>query len=89
MVIGIIGYTQGVSAVSRPAVNANRNALAMPLLAASANVAACAVADAQQRQRRGPPRRRYLAAAHEASAASATSRFSSTLRSPRSKPSLT
>ncbi len=43
MVIGIIGYTQGVRAVSNPAVSANRNALPIPLPAASAKLLAWAV----------------------------------------------
>jgi hypothetical protein len=43
MVMGIIGYTQGVRAVSNPAVSANRNALPIPLPAASAKLLAWAV----------------------------------------------
>jgi hypothetical protein len=44
MVMGIIGYTQGVSDVRKPAVNANRKALTTPRPAASENASAWAVA---------------------------------------------
>ena len=46
MVMGIIGYTQGVSAVSRPAVRANRKALPAPREAAAEKLSARAGAAA-------------------------------------------
>jgi hypothetical protein len=42
MVMGIIGYTQGVSAVRKPAVSEKRSAAAAPRWEASANVVASA-----------------------------------------------